>query len=988
MPYRKSFILCLTAALCCSALAQAESLGLVKDNSSGAFVGQDFRIDGPRLIAHHLSSGPHILVFPAGCSMTIGAHEYSAGSSVVWIDTVRSTLGSDARLEYRAKVYLQSNVSASKAIGAKITDLKETMLDQGNLMVCWFSITGEVLVSAKHKENADPRGLELYAKAFAAFRIAGIEPDAPGAEPLVVTRKVPLTKLPTAARPGDGRPQTPKERSYKYPLNMSPMGAAGVQPESGKASDGTDILTIIGRYYIWQKQNEKGKVLELQADCAVVFLAKDPNEDPNNVDPLQNSGVKGVYLCGDVLMTEGPRTIRADQLYYDFETDRAVLNNAEMKSFDPIDGIPIYVRAEKLRKVAANQFAAENANITTSEFHTHQIDLEVGTAVITDTTPDDMSDGTASEKSYEADMHDVKLKVYDKTLLHLPHMHANSERPDIPIKSVQFGHNSRWGQIIETRWYMDRLLGYEDPEGVDSTWAMDYYSDRGVGGGVEVEYSQADYFGKTLGYIVNDRGEDKLGRDESRDHLEPPRNLRGRYLWQHRQYLPNNWQLSAEFSYVSDENFMEGYYRSEYNVGKRQETLLHMKRTEDNWGFSSLGKVRINDWSNELEELPSLEYHRTGQSFWGDTLTFYSDSQVSRLRQRYGSSTTPGAEDFYSFATTRNEVDMPLAVGRAKVVPFVAGTFAYEDGMGYYTNLDEGMESAEDQAWLGETGVRVSGQPYWRTYPDVKSRMWNLDQLRHVLRPHLTATAYTDSDSPFEQRDTLNVGISQRLQTKRGVGENRRTVDWMRFNTDVTWVSDSGSAPISGPDRFIWNEPFIPVIDTLSRSVPQIDRRSTGLYGPRRNSVAADYLWRVTDTTAVLSDINYDMQSGVVQQFNVGFSRMRWPNLSYYLGSRYLRRIRIGNEKGSNAFIFAISYVLDPRYTLVLSQQYDFDYGATVRNDVTLVRRYHRMFWALTYRADESLDQSGIIFSLWPQGVQDLSVGPRRYMGLGGVAGY
>ena len=133
MPYRKSFILSLTAVLCCAALAQAQSLGLVKESRSGAFVGQDFRVDGPNLIAHHFGSGPHVLIFPAGCSMTIGAHEYSAASSVVWIDSVRNTLGSDTRLEYRAKVYLQGNVSASKAVGAKTTDLKETVLDQDNI---------------------------------------------------------------------------------------------------------------------------------------------------------------------------------------------------------------------------------------------------------------------------------------------------------------------------------------------------------------------------------------------------------------------------------------------------------------------------------------------------------------------------------------------------------------------------------------------------------------------------------------------------------------------------------------------------------------------------------------------------------------------------------------------------------------------------------------------------------------------------------------
>jgi hypothetical protein len=111
--------------------------------------------------------------------------------------------------------------------------------------------------------------------------------------------------------------------------------------------------------------------------------------------------------------------------------------------------------------------------------------------------------------------------------------------------------------------------------------------------------------------------------------------------------------------------------------------------------------------------------------------------------------------------------------------------------------------------------------------------------------------------------------------------------------------------------------------------------------------------------------------------------------LSYYIGSRYLRRIDNNyGEKGSNAFIFATTYVLDPRYTLVYSGQLDFDYEATVRSDITLIRRYHRIYCGLTYSADASLDRQAIVFSVWPQGVPAFAIGPRRYMGLNGSAGY
>jgi hypothetical protein len=135
--------------------------------------------------------------------------------------------------------------------------------------------------------------------------------------------------------------------------------------------------------------------------------------------------------------------------------------------------------------------------------------------------------------------------------------------------------------------------------------------------------------------------------------------------------------------------------------------------------------------------------------------------------------------------------------------------------------------------------------------------------------------------------------------------------------------------------------------------------------------------------------MHYDIQSGVVQQYNVGFSHLRWPDLSYYVGSRYLRRLDNGfGEQGSNAFTFAATYVLDPRYTLVYSGQLDFDYGKTVRSDLTLIRQYHRIYCGFTYSADESLNRQAIVFSIWPQGVPDLAIGSSRYMGVGSSMQY
>jgi lipopolysaccharide assembly outer membrane protein LptD (OstA) len=636
--------------------------------------------------------------------------------------------------------------------------------------------------------------------------------------------------------------------------------------------------------------------------------------------------------------------------------------------------------------------------MTSSEFYKPQVSARVSDIKITDTTPVDQQGGKSSDSSYDAQMRNVRFKVEDTTVFYWPFMRSNLERADVPLKRIHLGNDNIWGTSVETEWYLSRLLGLREPEGVDSTFNLDYFSKRGVGTGFDIEYTKEDYYGGLSGYLINDSGEDRLGRDSSRRNLVPPQELRGRFRWQHKQYLPYNWQLTSGLSYWSDENFIEEYYRKEFYTGSTQETYIYLKRLQDNWALSILGKGRINDFADELEELPSVEYHLTGQSLFDDKFTLYSDSTVSRMQQKIGENhSTMINQEVFSFASHRTELDMPVRLDPFKVVPYVAGIFGYDDRSGFTRTLVDGSNTGsfgEDKVLIGEGGVRVASQ-YWKVYPGVKSRLWDLEQLRHIVEPQLTAAVFKENDSVVEQHDVLNLALNQRLQTKRGSGDEQRTVDWMRLDMDVTWVNNSESASDSGPgaDRFIWNRPIVPM---RVFSAPQIfdgDLSDTSLhrfetFGPRRNYFGADYIWRVSDTTAVLSDMNFDMQSSVVQQFDIGISRMVWPNLSYYIGSRYLRRIKVLEEKGSNIFTFAATYVIDPRYTIVFSQQYDFDFGANLRSDITLIRRYHRLCCGLTYSADASLDRQAIVLSIWPQGVSEMTLGSRRYMEAGGTGGY
>ena len=123
---------------------------------------------------------------------------------------------------------------------------------------------------------------------------------------------------------------------------------------------------------------------------------------------------------------------------------------------------------------------------------------------------------------------------------------------------------------------------------------------------------------------------DNLGRDW-RERWPFPTRFRGRVLGQHRQYLPNDFVLSAELGLISDFNFLEQYYEQEWDTLKDQSTGVELKRFVENSSWSLAADVRLNDFFTETEWLPRLDHFLFGQSLLFDRLTWHEHTQ-RRLR--------------------------------------------------------------------------------------------------------------------------------------------------------------------------------------------------------------------------------------------------------------------------------------------------------------------------------------------------------------------
>lgn len=977
--------------------------------------GQDLHIVAPTMTTcpDPVQDWSQAIILDGGISIQVGDNLLSGRSAVIWLQsqgTEQAALGIGEG--YRARVYLEGDVSIQKGPKSRATPVQHFMVEGAEVLVTQFEVTGEVFATADSQKQITSDLLadyEIYGRAIKAARQIPSGPAVPAsarvpnvADTIASPASKPSTKPKTTSSVAIDKqlkqasvPQdTPSAAEPEFPVHISALWEPIPQIRRTLMPDGQEVYTASGRFYVWQKRADD-QVIEFMADNLVLF------SQPGQFSLEQQQGnqigmgkIGSVYLSGNIVMTEGERTIRADEIYYDFINQRALVANASLRIFDEDRGMPIYLRADMLGRVSKDIFEAREVQLTNSEFYLPQMSLNASKMVLLS--------GEALEQHYRLKKQDGKAPQYEGRLVDVTaqygqvpffswsKMTTNFARPDLPLRRITVGNDDEFGNSVETTWHLAKLLGLKEPEWLESDLLFDYYSKRGVGTGVNAEYETDDARGSLLGYVMTDRGTDDLGRD--RKNVDPGKDVRGRFSFRHRQYLPEDWQLTTEVGYVSDKNFLEWKDRNEYWNDKGQETLVYLKRLRDNWAFSILGKVRINDFETVTEELPSVEYHLKGQSFWDNRLTFYSDNQLARFRERFDDDATPGPQDtsdFYSYAFTRNEVDLPLAWETIKFVPFVAGSYSYEDNYGYQTEIDGDRVDGEDNVFLGEAGVRASTM-FWSQDPFIHSEMWDLNGIRHIMTPYVEAVMYEDNEDTIEMRDAVHLGLSQRWQTHRGSEENVRSLDWMRLDLETTWLGDDADSSVGpyqtyGPAGFVYNDP----------SIPFLTRRNDNFFGMARDTINGEYVWRVSDTFSLLSDFNYDIDAGHVQQLDVGISRLVYPDISYYVGTRYLRPVVIPvdensdgivdfYEKGSNSFITAMTYRLNPRYVATFSQEYNFDYGKAIRSDLTLVRQYHRMFYAASVSFDESLERNSVMFSVWPQGVKELAVGSQKYTGLTG----
>ncbi len=761
------------------------------------------------------------------------------------------------------------------------------------------------------------------------------------------------------------------------------------------------------------RADRNGGVLDMQADRAVLFTPL------TNIKEVQGLGqitaiqqaITAAYLEGDVRISHsgnGPeQRLEASRVYYEFTTDRAYLTNAVIRTRDPKANIPIIVRAQVVRQLSENEYSTKNAELTTSSFAVPSYSMRADKAYIRDIDTGDPRYGQLTQ--FKAD--DVTLRAYNVPFFYFPELGGEFTQRGMALRGLETESSKIYGFGVRTDWGLLEALGYVPSPDLDMDLRLDYFQDRGPGAGLNVDYGggfitettrQAWNFQGTLDsyFLFNDNGTDDLGHHRLDE--PPEQSFRGRIRWQHQQFLPGDWQVQLQSGWVSDPNFLEEFFHSEFNDAPPLETSFYAKKQKDSEAFTFLLSLQpnhivttadmyqevrefgprigdfpdtTNDHPFEIERIPELGYHRIGDSLLDDNLTFFSDNTFSGNQFMTGKASLaelgfrepnpskgriavlPGIPALGTTGTTSNtvyrgdsrqELDWPFSLGQFRLMPYVAGR---------YTGYSDSPDQAALNRFLAASGIRIN-TAFWKIDDDVNSDLLDIHRVRHVIEPEVdlfTSAANADRQDVYiydsnvdaiNDVSAANVGLLQRWQTKRGGPGNECSVDFFTLNVGATWYANKPPASVIPPNDF--RGLFFPT--EPEASIP-------------RDFVNGEALLRVTDSTAILSDAQWNMDQQNLATASIGLAVRRGERVGYFIGTRYIE------DLNSAITTVAFQYELSAKYTLIARESFDFGQNHDVYQSISLQRRFDRFFMLISIYSDEANNNSGISFALYPEGL-------------------
>lgn len=757
--------------------------------------------------------------------------------------------------------------------------------------------------------------------------------------------------------------------------------------EGGEGAPST--VTATGGIVMQYQEPATGRYLEMKAERAVIFMKEGPLD--RTLARLDAGQIEGIYLEGGVMGGDERWTVRTPRAYLDVARGRALMLDAVFWTTDQRTGMPVYVRAQAVRQESDRVFSAERARLANSAFA--EPDFFIGVRDL-EVRLEGNDRAAAEDQRVRVRGKSVTLNALGVPVLWLPGFAGDPD--DFPLRQVRIEDSNRSGLALRTTWDLASLLSRDWP-GADIGLLLDYYSDRGFAFGVDGDWNTGTHRGGIFGYLLpDDTGRDLLANGTRIDRDGETRGMIGvQDLWNFRE----NWTLSTELSYISDEAFVPAFFPQ---MGKRTEDFrnrLILERAGEQTHFALDVTATQGDFiaAEHLLQMPGYRVERLPEArfVWGmrdvfeetmpGVLAYGFEARAGSLRMSFSDATAesygfntpsladaafgtaPGEsigdvlraagldEDSVTRLDTRHELVGTLSMGPVRVTPFVVGRLtAYDDDFKDYSP----QETDKTRLW-GAAGVTFS-TVLQKIDNNAESRFLDIHRVRHIVEPSLTLWAgetnidredlpvFDDDVENLAEGTMIRAAVDQTWQTKRGGIGRWRDVDLLKLRTEYVWSSDEAG----------------------QSAIPRWYSARPELSNPGEY-LGASAIWQPTEVVGIAGETIYDLEEDRFARSSGGVLIQHRPE---FLTSLEMRRI---SALDATYGAFSARYRVTEKYAIDAGITYNFDLDDFQDISALIQRRFQVGTLGVSINYDNIRGETSIGFVFRPGTSGTIGLDPR-----------
>ena len=430
------------------------------------------------------------------------------------------------------------------------------------------------------------------------------------------------------------------------------------------------------------------------------------------------------------------------------------------------------------------------------------------------------------------------VRIYGVPVLWLPVFYKpKDEEPG--LFGSQYGRSGNWGHYINTY----RYFHFNDYPYTRIKVMADFYTNRGFGYGTDTDIATKNSKTNFFAYAIYDHG--RFRSDDYYDYnIKIPR-YRYNFRLSNVTHITPRLDFRGVFELNSDPYIVKDFFESRYNPDPRPATFAALEQQFDHLSAYLYVHPKINSFYTETEHLPSFGLEVPRQEIFDTNLYYQGDFKTGYLKMDW----TEFDEDIKNSDKLRNydtwRLDTthflyyPLQLDWLTIVPragikltayshtsdrkvtqadHIAQYHAanLENDQPYRFNTYDNKGGSKLRV-AGELGVEASTKIH-RTWNDVKSTLFQIDGLRHVMRPYINYTYipkpsvnrdklfYFDDIDRLTEQNFVRLGLENRLQTRDG--NSLRTLFYMENYWDIYMKKEDGFDRIG---NFCTNLQFSPL---------------------------------------------------------------------------------------------------------------------------------------------------------------------------------